>query len=220
MLLLSAWGRWRAPAVDSALSLPANRGATPAALPPSAAVSVGGAQQPSVPSTRPLRPSPLRPPACSQLLVGPPVVAAWRRVVVCGLHPSHLSSSRTHFSTSEQRHINSLMASSFFSISPRPPRQSRPAVTPKADISSHAAVSNFLMQCYQIAKINLEPMNAPHVWHGHLKRQHLKAHWRDKLGLGRRGMGSCEMPTRITRNNAGWTFEVFSKCLLNPHSTT
>lgn len=60
-------------------------GATPAALPPSAAaVSVGATRQPSVPSTRPPLCSPPRPPACSQLLVGPPVAAApRRRVVVC-----------------------------------------------------------------------------------------------------------------------------------------
>lgn len=37
---------------------------------------------------------------------------------------------------------------------------------------------------------------------------------------GEGGGGASEMPTHITRNNAGRTFEAFSKCLLNPHSTT
>lgn len=141
-------------------------GATPAALPPSAAaVSVGATRQPSVPSTRPPLCSPPRPPACSQLLAGPPVAAAPGGVLSCvrGARQASVpvvSAAPGLISPHLRRDVRVPRSPLLpFSHSPQLPQS---AATPKkADFSSHAAVSNFLMRRYQIAQINLEPMNAP-----------------------------------------------------------
>lgn len=103
-----------------------------------------------------------------------------------GLCSSHLSDSGNHFSTSEERHMNSPEHIPP-PPPPQPPRQSRSVVAPKGwffFLSRSCFKLCKLMQCCQIAQINLEHMNAAYVWHRNQKCQRLKAHWRHREDFG------------------------------------